>query len=165
MNYLLLPSAPVPTNKRELFVVVGFTQSEVSQLTEGGHAAACLRRVDLRVDDRLILTDCSGGKSNLLRFRVDTQDLEVHLLTELNHVVRLRHPLFRKFGDVTEALEIVIQFDESAEVRETRYLAMNHIARFVFGRKLLPGIRFQILYGERQSPVLGVDAGNHRIDL
>src|SRR5689334_3712205 len=77
-----------------LFVVVGFAQAEVGQLAERSHAAASFRRVDFRIDDWLVLADRSRRKSDLLRLRIDTQDLEIHLLSELDNVFRLRNALF-----------------------------------------------------------------------
>ena len=41
-DYTDIRDGSVQSVVRYLFVVVGFTQTEVGQLAEGGHAAACL---------------------------------------------------------------------------------------------------------------------------
>jgi len=53
-----------------------------------------LRWVHLFPTARAEQTDFPG-------FRVDSQNLEVHFLTKLDHVFGLRLPLFRQLGDVT----------------------------------------------------------------
>ena len=66
---------------------------------------------------------------------------------------------------MAKTLKIVIELDERAEVGEAGDLAANHVAGLMFGGELLPGVRLEILDGQRQSPVLAVDTGDHRVDL
>ena len=65
---------------------------------------------------------------------------------------------------MTQSFEVVAKFDERAEAGESRNLPFNDVARFVRGNKIIPGVRFQILDRKRHSAILGIDAGNHRIN-
>ena len=66
---------------------------------------------------------------------------------------------------MTQPFEIVAQFDERPEAGKPRDLALNDIAGLVRGDKVVPRIWFEVLNRERHPPVLGIDAGDHGIDL
>ena len=105
-----------------------------------------------------LTTDGARRKTYLPVLRIDPQNLEVHLLAHLDYVFGFVYALIRQFRDMAQALKVVIQFDECAEVGEAGDLAAHGVALLVRGDKALPSIRLKVFDGERKPTVLRVDA-------
>ncbi len=89
-----------------------------------------------------LATDRTQAEANLLLFHVDLDDLEVVLQALLERGSGHRRAI-AGFGDVAEALNTLGNFDECAELRGAKNLAVHHVAHAMRGEEALPDIGLQ----------------------
>src|SRR5688572_15839268 len=70
----------------------------------------------------------------------------------------------RHVGDVNQAIDVVLDLDERAELGEVSNLADDLRANRVLLGELVPRIRFDLLEAERNAASGRIDAEHHRVD-
>jgi hypothetical protein len=70
----------------------------------------------------------------------------------------------RHVGDVNQAVDVVLDLDERAELGEVPNLADDLRANRVLLGELVPWIRFDLLEAERNAASRRIDAEHHRVD-
>src|ERR1700752_5347943 len=110
-----------------------------------------------------VSADRAKAESHLLLLDVDLDDLELMLLADLE--LRRLAGNFAGFRDVAETFHALGDFNESAELRGAKHLAVDHVAHAMSGEEALPDIRLELLDAEAQATVLRLDAENDSLDL
>src|SRR5689334_22968419 len=98
--------------------------------------------------------------------RIDLEDLDFDLLRGRDDLARVDVLLGpRHFGDVDQALDARLQFDERAVVGDVGDAALELQADRVLGARAVPRIAHQLLHAERDTLRLGVEADDLHLDL
>src|SRR5690349_5734158 len=90
-------------------------------------------------------------------FRLDRDDFEFHGVADLGDVGDVLHRLLGELGDVRQAVDVAVQFDEEAERVDLEHLAFDHVADLVLVADALPGILDELLHGEEDLGALDAD--------
>src|SRR5262249_44404394 len=75
-----------------------------------------------------------AAQADLAVGRIDPQHLDLDLVADLDDLLRALDLVVGQLGDVQEALQARLQFDEDAEVRQLRDLALLDLAGVVTAR-------------------------------
>ena len=98
--------------------------------------------------------------------RLDAENNCLHLFALLHDFRGMLDALGpAQVGDVDEAVNAILDFDEGAEVGEVANAAFDHGAGGITLGEVLPRILHQLLHAERNAAVGGVDAEDNRVDL
>src|SRR5262245_21498118 len=104
-------------------------------------------------------------KRQPLVFGIDVQHHRVDhvaLLQDLGRVLDALAP--RHVGDVNQAVDILFDFDERAELGQVADLPLDPRADRVLVGQIVPRIALDLLQAERNAPRGRVDAQHHRVD-
>src|SRR5512137_1211728 len=95
------------------------------EVAEAGAAVALLAKVLAVLVVAAVAGERLDGQGHLSLVRVDVDDLDLHLLAFLDHVVRVLDPLVAHLGDVNQALDAGLDLHEGAEVGDLGDLALQ----------------------------------------
>src|SRR3954469_18947920 len=96
---------------------------------------------------------------------VDVQHHRLDDVTLLQHFRRVLDPLApRHVGDVDQAVDLLLDFDERAELGEVADLALDLRADRILVGQVVPRVGLDLLEAERNPPRRAVDAEHHRVD-
>src|SRR5262245_13475431 len=70
----------------------------------------------------------------------------------------------RHVGDVDQAVDVFLDFDDRAELSEVSHLALDARAHRILLAQLMPRIALDLLEAERNATCRGIDAEHHRLD-
>src|SRR5438552_2424148 len=96
---------------------------------------------------------------------VDFNDSSFDFLADFKNIFDLGDMILAQLRDVNQAIDIVLQLDESAEARELSYLTVDQVANFVFLIDVFPWILGQLLNSETDPLVDLVDVNNDGFDF
>src|SRR3954449_9217895 len=123
--------------------------------------------------DRIGLADLEPGiflgllesQGDPLVLGIDVEDHDIHRIALLDHLRRMLHPLGPgHVGDVDQAVDSGLDFDEGAEAGQVANLAVDPGAHRVLERQHHPGILLRLLHSERDLLLGLVHLQHHRFD-
>ena len=96
---------------------------------------------------------------------VDVEHHRIDHVALLEHFRRMLDPLApRHVGDVDEAVDLLFDLDERAELGEVANLALNLRADRILLGQLVPGVVLDLLQAERNAARCRIHAEHHRVD-
>ncbi len=139
--------------------------------TEVGDVANAAR--DDGPDGELLFDDVPGVVVELLHaqadavlLQVDVEHNRLDLGTELNQLAGVLDPLVpRHLGDVNQAFDALLQFDEDAVVGHGDDLALDHGTDGIALADVVPGILTQLLVSQAHPLALGVELEDTNLHL
>src|SRR5688572_1846440 len=97
---------------------------------------------------------------------VDAEHHRLDHVALLQHLRRMLDPLApRHVGDVNQAVDVLFDLDERAELGEVTDLALDLGAARILLRQLVPRVALDPLQPERNRPRRRIDAEHHRLDV
>ena len=98
--------------------------------------------------------------------RIHGEDDDFDGFARLHHVAGLAYAFGpRHLGDVDQAFNAGLEFDEEAEIGQPSDGAANALAGFVFVGDRVPGMRLQLLQAERNALLFGINLQDLGFDL
>src|ERR1035437_3483772 len=141
---------------------------ERAELLDAGHRALdhrahgkFLRRVGPGIAQRLFETERNAPVR-----RIDAEHDHVHRIAGVDHIGGLAHLLGPgHLGEMHQAFDALLQFDESAEIGDARHATLDALAYLVLVGDQVPGVRLELLEPERNAFLAGIDLEDARLHL
>ena len=96
-------------------------------------------------------------QADLALFRVDLDDPDLDLLTDLDDLFGVLDLVISQLGDVQEPFQTLLELDEHAELRGVNHLALQHLTEEVLTSHGLPGVIRHLLDAKTEPFVRLVD--------
>src|SRR5690606_4704352 len=139
--------------------------TEVGDVSNGAsqHRA---RRIASGNTDPWIRLELLHAERDLLVLLVDVEDLDLHQLSQGDHLARVANVLRpAHLGDMDESLDTLLELDERAVIRDRHDLAFDDRALLIFLFDILPWVRLKLLQTQRDSLPLLVVIKNDDVEL
>src|SRR5574342_378524 len=127
----------LPSYRRGLLVIVAFVAVAIAP------AAAPPAVRLLLLHDRHVGGQVPERQPDTALVRLDADDLHRQLVSQLNHVLRLRARPARHLRDVKEAVHARLELDERSELREADHLALDVRADRELAGDVLPRVTLE----------------------
>src|ERR1035438_8230832 len=95
-----------------------------------------------------------------------TRWYHVHRISGVDHIGGLAHLLGPgHLGEMDQAFDAFLEFDESAEIGDARHAALDALAGLVLVGDQVPGVRLELLESEGNAFLAGIDLEDPRLHL
>src|SRR5262245_332701 len=99
-------------------------------------------------------------------FGINAEDLDLNLVTDLDHIFGILDLVVGQFGDVQQTFQAIFQADEDTEIGNLGHGTADDLARSVFGRDVgVPRIVFELLHAQGNAAALLIDRQNLAADF
>src|SRR5688572_24277886 len=144
---------------------------ELDERAEVGHARhLALDGVAHLVTGEEVVPDVGGElletERQPLVLGVDAEHHRLDHVALLQHLRRVLHALApRHVGDVNQAVDVLFDLDERAELGEVAHLALDARTHRVLLGELVPRVALDLLEAQRDAPCRRIHAEHHRVDV
>ena len=105
-------------------------------------------------------------ETDLSLVRINSQDLDLELVADLDHLLRVIDLLLRELRDMEEPFETIFESDEHAEVGDLGDLALDHLTRLILAGDIVrPWIASQLLQTQSNAATFAIDRQDSALDL